>query len=151
MARVRKYIQPDTQKLNVLGEEEIQKHKMAKKQEVKTIERTYNVPLRKEYRKVPRWRRTKKAVDALRLFLEKHMKSEDVKISKELNEHVWKHGIKNPPHHVKVSVTKDEKGVVNANLFGAKEKVKKTATPKKEVKKSKLEELKKQVEKKVKN
>ena len=112
---------------------------MAKKETAKTIERTYNVPLRKEYRKVPRWRKTKKAVDALREFLEKHMKSQDVKLSTELNEHVWKHGIKNPPHHVKVSVTKDEKGVVNADLFGAKEKaekkVKKPVAPKKEVKK----------------
>ncbi len=112
---------------------------MAKKETAKTIERTYNVPLRKEYRKVPRWRKTKKAVDALREFLVKHMKSEDVKLSKELNEHVWKHGIKNPPHHVKVSVTKDEKGVVNADLFGAKElaekKVKKPVAAKKEVKK----------------
>ena len=115
---------------------------MAKKQDSKVIERTYNVPLRKEYRKVPRWRRTKKAVDALRLFLKKHMKAEDVKISKELNEHVWKHGIKNPPHHVKVNVTKDEKGVVNAQLFGTKEK---KVVPKKEVKRSKLAELKKEV------
>jgi large subunit ribosomal protein L31e len=115
---------------------------MAKTETAKTIERTYTVPLRKEYRKVPRWRKTKKAVDALREFLVKHMKSEDVKLSKELNEHVWKHGIKNPPHHVKVNVTKDEKGVVMAELFGAK---KKTVAPKKEVKKSKLAELKKSV------
>ena len=121
---------------------------MAKKETVKTIERTYNVPLRKEYRKVPRWRKTKKAVDALRLFLEKHMKTKDVKISKQLNEHVWKHGIRNPPHHVKVNVTKDEKGVVNAELFGAKEK---KVVPKKEVKKSKLAELKKEVTSKMKN
>ena len=122
---------------------------MAKKQEAKAIERTYNVPLRKEYRKVPRWRRTKKAVDALREFLVKHMKSEDVKLSKELNEHVWKHGIKNPPHHVKINVTKDEKGVVNADLFDKKVK---TEKPKKEAKKkSKLAELKKEVAAKVKN
>jgi large subunit ribosomal protein L31e len=108
---------------------------MAKKETVKTIERTYNVPLRKEHRKVPRWRKTKKAVDALREFLVKHMKSEDVKLSTELNEHIWKHGIKNPPHHVKVSVTKDEKGVVNADLFGAKEKAEKKVAARKETKK----------------
>ena len=121
---------------------------MAKKETVKTIERTYNVPLRKGYRLVPRWRKTKKAVDTLRVFLAKHMKSKDVKLSKELNEHVWKHGIKNPPHHVKVTVSKDEKGVVKADLFGVK---KKTVAPKKEVKKSKLAELKKEVASRVKN
>jgi large subunit ribosomal protein L31e len=149
MVKVKKYTQQDTLKLSGLGEEGILKRKMAKKQEAKSIERTYNVPLRKEYRKVPRWRRTKKAVDALREFLVKHMKSEDVKLSQELNEHVWKHGIKNPPHHVKINVTKDEKGVVNADLFDKKVKKEK---PKKEVKKkSKLAELKKEVAAKVKN
>tara|TARA_Y100000310_G_scaffold324914_1_gene387498 strand:+ start:11232 stop:11573 length:342 start_codon:yes stop_codon:yes gene_type:complete len=87
----------------------------------KTIERTYNVPLRKEYQKVPNWRRTKKAVKALREFLAKHMKSDNVKLSKELNEELWKHGIKNPPHHVKVNVKKNEDGEVRAQLFGVKE------------------------------
>ncbi len=87
-----------------------------------TLERVYNVPLRKEYQKSPRWRRTKKAVNALREFLQKHMKSEEVKLGKELNELLWQHGIRNPPHHVKVTATKDEKGIVRAELFGAAEK-----------------------------
>jgi large subunit ribosomal protein L31e len=103
---------------------------MAKKES--TIERTYNIPLRKEYQKVPRWKRSKKAVTALKQFLQKHMKSEDVKLSKEINEKVWQHGIKNPPHHVKVTVTKDDKGEVKAELFGLAEKQarKKTAAKK---------------------
>ena len=92
---------------------------MAKKQE-KILERVYNVPLRKEFMKVPRWKKTKKAVTALRQFLSKHMKSTDVKLSKDLNEELWKHGIKNPPHHVKVTVTKDEQGLVKADLFSEK-------------------------------
>ena len=98
----------------------------------KTVERTYTVPLRKEFMKVPRWRRTKKATKALREFLQKHMKSKEVKLSTELNQKVWKHGGKNPPHHVKVSVTKDEDGVVSADLFGSK---KKSEVPAKDVKK----------------
>ena len=35
---------------------------MAKKTTEKAVERTYNVPLRKEYMKAPRWKRTKKAM-----------------------------------------------------------------------------------------
>ncbi|PIN87822.1 hypothetical protein COV12_01800 [Candidatus Woesearchaeota archaeon CG10_big_fil_rev_8_21_14_0_10_32_24] len=97
----------------------------------KIIERVYNVPLRKEFMKVARWKKTKKAVTALQQFLAKHMKTKNVKLSKELNEHVWKHGIKNPPHHVKVTVSKDENGVAHAELFG--ETV--VATPKKKAKK----------------
>lgn len=93
---------------------------MAKKTEEKILERTYNVPLRKEYQKVPRWRRTEKAITALREFIAKHLKTEQVILSKELNQEVWKHGIQNPPHHVKVNVTKDEKGVARATVFGEK-------------------------------
>lgn len=104
---------------------------MAKETIPKTVlERTYNVPLRREFQKVPGWRRTKKAVTALRQFLSKHMKSDNVKLGKELNEKLWQHGIKNPPHHVKVSVTKDDQGEVRAELFGVEKK-----EVKKEVKK----------------
>ncbi len=87
-----------------------------------TLERTYNIPLRREYLKVPHWRRTEKAVTAVRHFLKRHMKAdvENVRLGKELNEELWKHGIKNPPHHVKVTVTKDKEGLVRAELFGVK-------------------------------
>jgi len=109
---------------------------MAKK-EIKVIERTYNIPLRKEFQKVPRYKKSKKAVTALRQFLSKHMKSDNIKIGKEINEKIWNHGIKNPPHHVKVTVTKDDKGEVKAEFFGMKKKeVKKgKKDKKKEVKK----------------
>lgn len=111
---------------------------MAKKEAEKTVERTYNVPLRKEYMKVPNWKRTEKAVVAMKQFLVRHMKSEDVRIGKDVNEKIWQHGIRNPPHHVKINVRKDEKGVVFAELFGVakKEKApkKKAAAKKKETK-----------------
>tara|TARA_Y100000310_G_C20236045_1_gene602437 strand:- start:188 stop:553 length:366 start_codon:yes stop_codon:yes gene_type:complete len=117
---------------------------MAKKVEEKLLERVYNIPLRKEFRKVARWKKTKKATKALKEYLQKHMKSDDVRLSKEINEELWKHGIKNPPHHVKVNVTKDKEGVVKAELFGVKKKVKKEA-PKKEKSKlaAKLDDVKK--------
>ena len=97
----------------------------AKKVEEKLLERTYTIPLRREYSKVPGWRRTKKAVKACKEFLQKHMKSDNVKLSTTLNEKIWNHGGKNPPHHVKVSVTKDSEGKVNAELFGVTKKVEK--------------------------
>ena len=43
--------------------------------------RTYIIPLRREWLKVPRWRRSKRAVDALHSYLEKHTKVENVKIT----------------------------------------------------------------------
>ncbi len=107
------------------------------KTETKTIERTYTIPLRKEYSKVPRQKRTKKAVTAVKKFLQKHMKSEQVKLGKNLNEELWKHGIRNPPHHIKITTIKDEKGVVKAELFGHQIETKK----KEEKKPSKLQEI----------
>ena len=109
----------------------------------KVIERTYNIPLRREFQKVPRWKKTKKAVSAVRQFLQKHMKSDDVKLGKALNEKVWKNGWKNPPHHVKVTASKDDKGIVTAELFGVKKEEppktdKKKAEEKKEAKSSEV-------------
>ena len=57
--------------------------KKAKKEEKKIVlERLYNVPLRKEFLKVPKYKRSKKAVTALKQFLSKHMKSDKVKVGK---------------------------------------------------------------------
>jgi large subunit ribosomal protein L31e len=83
------------------------------------LERTYTIPLRSEWLKTPRHRRAKKATKALREFLQKHMKTDDVKIGKHLNEKLWKHGIKNPPCKVKVTVIKKD-DIAKAELFGNK-------------------------------
>ncbi len=82
------------------------------------MERTYIIPLRKGWLKASKYRRAKKAVNTLREFLVKHMKSEDVRLMPELNLEIWKHGMRNPPSRVKVNVSKDDKGVVKAQLFG---------------------------------
>ena len=85
------------------------------------IERVYNVPLRKGYMKAPMYRRTKKAVNTLRTFVANTMRvsEKDVRLGRYVNLLLWKHGIKNPPHHVKVNVKKDDEGKVFAELVGA--------------------------------
>ena len=107
--------------------------------EEKILERTYNVPLRKEFLKVPKYKRAKKAVTALKQFLVKHMKSDNVKIGKYLNDEIWKHGIKNPPHHVKLNAVKDKEGLITAELVGAPVEEKEEEETKKE-EKPKVEE-----------
>ncbi len=122
---------------------------MAKKNTTQTLERTYVIPLRKEFRKVANWKQTKKAVKAAKEFLAKHMKSSDVRLGVSVNEELWKHGIKNPPHKVKVVAVKDAEGVVRAELFGAKAEAEEAKAPaKKEVKKAapKTEEKKPEAE-----
>ena len=101
---------------------------MAKKKEETSkpvLERNYIIPLRKETLKVPFEAKANKAVKTVRNFISKHMKSSDVKLGKYLNLKIWEHGMKNPPHHVKVTAIKDDKGKVVAELTDApKEKLK---------------------------
>ncbi len=90
------------------------------------IERTYVIPLRSEWLKIPKYKRAKKAVNSVKSFLVKHMKveEENIKLGIALNLELWKHGIKNPPHKIKVNVQKDDKGVLKVQLFGVPFEVK---------------------------
>ena len=85
----------------------------------KLLERTYNVPLRKEFMKVPKYKRARKAVIAVKEFVSKHMKANDVKLGKFLNEKIWERGIKRPPHHVEINVKPNKDGILIAELVGA--------------------------------
>lgn len=80
-------------------------------------ERTYTIPLRLEILKAPQKARTKKAVSALRNFIIKHTKKTDILLSNQLNEHMWKNGITNPPQKIKVIVS-DFDGKTHVRLFG---------------------------------
>jgi len=82
------------------------------------LKRVYNIPLRKAFLNVQRYKRAKKAINAIKAFLVKNMKSEDVRLGQNINLKVWEHGIKNPPHHIQVNATKNKDGVVNAELVG---------------------------------
>ena len=96
------------------------------------LERQYNIPLRKGFMKTPRYKRAKKAIATLKLFLNRHMKSDKVLIGKNLNQKIWERGIKNPPHHVKITAVKDNEGVVKAELEGFKYEVPKPKEEKSE-------------------
>jgi large subunit ribosomal protein L31e len=136
---------------------------MAKKEkEAKIVlERTYNVPLRRRWLCVPKYRRAKKAITTLREFIIKHMKpgadekgNIQIKIGKYLNEAVWSRGMRNPPHHIKVDAKKDEKGLVKVELTGApaeekkEEKKPRKKEEKEEETKEEKEETKEEAEKK---
>ncbi|UCD21054.1 MAG: 50S ribosomal protein L31e [archaeon] len=84
---------------------------MAKKKQEPKIEKVYTIPLRKEWLKVPKYKRSKKAVKAIKEFLVRHMKIRDrdlkkVKIGDWVNKAIWSRGIKSPPHKITVKATK---------------------------------------------
>jgi large subunit ribosomal protein L31e len=78
-----------------------------------TQEKEYIVPLRKAFLKVPKYRRTGRAIKELKEFIAKHMKVPDrdttkVKLDTYLNQEVHFKGRSNPPHKIKVKAQKSE-------------------------------------------
>lgn len=130
--------------------------KPQKKTEEKKVqlERTYVVPLRSGFLKVPRYKRSKKALKTLKEFLAKHMRVENrdlskVKIDIYLNNEIWFRGIRKPLHKVKVKAKKID-GIVYAELADIPEavkwKIQKDNKKKNKLDKKALEKVKKSEE-----
>ena len=100
------------QALETVKEMKAGKEEAPKERKVK-FERVYTVPIRQL---VSRPRRTRVAVRNLRNFVAKHTKAKQVRIEKELNEHIWERGDRKPPIRVRVSVSVDEEGLAVVNL-----------------------------------
>ena len=79
---------------------------MAKKTEA-PVEKVYVIPLRKAVIATRRVMRAKKAVGTIKLFIMRHTRSKDVRLSQQLNHYLWAHGAKKPPAKVKVKVSVD--------------------------------------------
>ncbi|BBL61951.1 MAG: 50S ribosomal protein L31e [Methanobrevibacter arboriphilus] len=79
------------------------------------MERTYTIPLR-DAKNVQRTIRAAKAIRVVQEFLQKHMKSEEIKIDASVNEKIWERGIQKIPSKIKVKAVKDDDGVVEATL-----------------------------------
>jgi large subunit ribosomal protein L31e len=102
---------------------------MADKKTETNIEREYVIPLRKEWQKVPRYKRANKAVKAIKEFLVRHMKVYDrdlnkVRVDKYLNSEIWFRGIKHPPARIKVKAVKDSEGIVRVELVEMRDNIK---------------------------
>ena len=126
---------------------------MAEKQDT-----TYVIPLRREFLKVPRYKRTGRAVKAIKQFVAKHMKvperdTSKVKLDIHFNNQLWFKGRTNPPTRVKVSVKKEKDNYLvdfvdtpehvkfnKPKLERRHKKVEKKPTPAKEDKKETLED-----------
>jgi len=81
-------------------------------EEIEVVEeRLYTFNFRKAWI-TPRGKRTPRAVRMLREFVKRHMKTEDVIISNEINERLWSRSLKKPPRRLRVRVVKDKEGNV---------------------------------------
>jgi large subunit ribosomal protein L31e len=81
----------------------------------KMEEQIYIIPLR-GVKRAPGWKRSNVAIKDIRKFLTRHMKSEDVKLDRSINERVWERGSSKPPSRIRVRAMKFEDGQVQAEL-----------------------------------
>jgi large subunit ribosomal protein L31e len=84
------------------------------------LERIYTIPLKIAYY-VPRDKRTPRAVRFLKEFIMRHMKTDKVTITPEVNEIIWSRGMQKPPRRIRVRVTKNSEGEVKVYPFMEKE------------------------------
>ena len=79
-------------------------------------ERVYTIPLRK-VKECSRYKRAPRAIRLIRQFLEKHTKSDNIKLDESINHEIWYRGIEKPPSKVRVKVSVDESDQVVAELL----------------------------------
>ena len=123
----------------------------------KKAEKVFTIPLRDAFN-TQRTRRARKSIALVREFLEKHMKVEKKKIrlGASINTAIWARGMQKPPRKLKVHATKNEEGIVFAEIVGVelktptkeelKKKAEKIAEKKKKLKEERKERKQKPVE-----
>ncbi len=81
-------------------------------------ERIYTVPFSKVVygRRIPRTKRTPRAMRYLRAFVKRHLSCEDIIIDSEVNEFMWARGIQKPPRKIRIRAVKTEEDVVTVYL-----------------------------------
>jgi len=139
------------------------KQTKGKEEKIVILEREYIIPLRREWLKVPKYRRAERAITAIKQFLLRHMKIYDkdlkkIKIDHYVNEEIWFKGIKKPLAKIKVKVIKYMDNSVSVSLaeipeylkfkIAREEKLKKEGKKKTEEKAKEAAEQEKAVEEK---
>ena len=72
-------------------------------------EKQFTIPLRKAFLKVVKFKRAKKSVSAVKVFIQRHMKVEEALVGVHLNNYLWSRGGSNPPTRVKVKAVLEDK------------------------------------------
>ena len=99
-----------------------------------SLERVYTINLGKVLLS-PNNQRAKRAINMIREFATRHMKSENVKIEEDVSHLVWARGIRHPPRKIRVKLTKDDDGNVLISKYEEEKKVEEKPKEKKEEKK----------------
>ena len=96
-------------------------------------EKVFTIPLRGAYNE-QRTKRSKVAINIVKDYLKRHMKSENIFIGDSINKQIWSRGIQKPPRKIRIHALK-ENGIVYAEVLDV------------EIKTPSAEEMKKKEEK----
>ena len=97
-----------------MAAEKVEGEVMSSVKKAISISRIYTVPLTRAWIS-PKQRRAKRAINLIREFAVRHMKSSEVRIEEGLNEVIWRRGIERPPRRITVKMEKGEDGIVTVS------------------------------------
>jgi len=80
------------------------------------LERVYTIPLGKVLLS-PDNQRAKRAINMIKEFARKHMKTQEIRIDEDVNHLVWSRGIRRPPRKIRVLLTKAEEGHILVSMY----------------------------------
>ena len=75
------------------------------------LERVYTIPLGKVLLS-PNTHRAVRAINMVKEFARRHMKTYNVKIDEEISHIIWARGVRSPPRKIRVRMTKTEEGFI---------------------------------------
>lgn len=104
-------------------------------------ERVYTINLGKVLLS-PDNQRAKRAINMIKEFTRRHMKTEEVKLEEDVSHLVWSRGIRRPPRKIRVRMTKTDEGYVLISKYEGEE-----VSTEKDEKKTKPEKIKSKVSK----
>ncbi|MGA3404435.1 MAG: 50S ribosomal protein L31e [Candidatus Bathyarchaeia archaeon] len=82
-------------------------------EEIEVVEeKIYTIPIGRLGYATDRGHRSPKAVRDVRAYVARHMRADEVSISNEINQAIWKRGINKPPRKITVRAVKDKEGKV---------------------------------------
>ena len=83
-------------------------------------ERVYTINLGKVLLS-PDNQRAKRAINMIKEFTRRHMKTEEVKIEEDVSHMIWSRGIKHPPRKIRIRMTRTDEGYVLISKFESEE------------------------------
>ncbi len=92
------------------------------------LERVYTIPLGKVLLSQSQHRAVR-AINMIREFARKHMKTNQVKIDEEVSHLIWSRGVRSPPRKIRVRMVKTDDGYILVSKYEGEEESEEKKSP----------------------